>query len=237
MSNEPIIIGGTKTGHVSWQRWLKYPGRFNGCLVPPDLSGLFGLAAVVPEPPLLDPAESDHELLKFSLIVFVNIARFKGFYPPVYTTERIKKMTNYKNSCTAVRYMTDEKIPPAQWILYSIEFWNRYVQPNITTLPPIRWTLSPNRLKDRSSQMFQFDPLVRGKIVTGQVFKSLAAKHKSMQSKLEADARDIQQAEEIADSFFPGDLWDKFITRSQEEATIAAAELKAAAEAGGFLWA
>lgn len=213
--------------------WAQKPGPYAGSFAPPPPKPEPELVARIPPPPKLDPYCSDEQRVRFCFNSLVACLRGKRlpvpFLPPDITAH--KQFPLWQE---AAYEMVNNSVAPVKWHLYSVEAWKNVHGTSFLVCPPFKWLLSVTRIKNHGSQA-EAEILFPEKLLPGQYFRCLEARHKQMSMEL-IDATTVDEAKTVVTKWFGGDTYQRLLVGAKHETQIAQAEINAALQRGEFLW-
>lgn len=230
---------------------LYFPGRG---LPPPKTPCLVGVPpyptteairpAVVPPPPLLDPDASDEEL------AFECLRAYRGAVAAVtkkpchvlvgYTPVKLRRWGGYSRLVEGAQLLLSYGVPPAAWVMFSIQTWRQYVMPSLAgkraSMPPLSWVYQVTRLADHLDHFAEDSDFSGGRVVVGPAMRALIYRYEGMGYQLRRESRTPDDARRIVEKWFPAGVYQDMVAAARVEGERERKRLQAALERGEWIW-
>lgn len=217
--------------------------------------------AKVPAPPLLD-AERDaegrakqlariyHQAIDARYLrtskaacgtfwgVLNSISRSKSSRPQ---REKLHRSRYFKMLVAAAEALIEHGIPPAAWISFALDIWQKYddASRDITQPPMPMYILSPKQIgRWRGWFWSEGGAHLGGKLLFTDTYKELLARYTDLQRDLRALPEAVDQVKiyDTVEQHFPGDDYDVLVETSNAEAKHLQERIREMRRRGEWLW-
>lgn len=217
--------------------------------------------AKIPAPPLLDPERPAEGRAKQLARIYHQAidgrylrsskAACGVFWPVINGVSRAKKSKTalaklhrgryYKLLVEAADALIEHGIPPAAWIAFVLDIWQKYDDASRdVTVPPLpMYILSASQIhKWRGWFWSEGGGYQGGKLLFTPTHHQLMQKYAEMQRELRSLPDNVDQTEiyTTVDRYFPDDVYDELVDKTNAEAKHLQGRLRAMRRRGEWLW-
>jgi hypothetical protein len=143
---------------------------------------------------------------------------------------QVRRSRFFPQLVQAARLMREHEIRPVEWVVASVEVWERKTTKG--TMPPLAWTFHVSRLVNRHADE---ERQLGGQMVRTPALLKLLVRYQQMQAALRP-CRTRDEALAVAAEHFPGDSYRQLVAQARTEAKLEEKRLHAALHCGVWIW-
>jgi hypothetical protein len=207
----------------------------------PDVPTVRSVAAVapcsIPDPPLLDPSDSEerHAFLLSRWFLGAVESRF-GKRSWAFGRGHITRSKHYAALVAIAKVFIERQVAPAAWCAFSCDVWKR-IEPSKP--PSVKWVFSATRIAERAEWFHsEENDYSGGTVVYTPSGRELLARLARLRTRIQREVtmHDEQKLRDVVAETLPQHLLDRLVADAKREATEMTADLRSQVASGDWVW-